>query len=137
MMETKNERTVISLRCETTDYYTEHNNLPEHSLTVEFDATDAVLGDVVAQVEYFLKAQGYTFDHLEIVHTERVTEFKFKANVSPETRYTEGYADGYREGYETGCSELDEVTKERDLWKLIAEKNIRFHDGLEKEQNIC
>jgi hypothetical protein len=41
---------------------------PKHTLTVQtFDGTDVTLDVVLGQVETFLKAAGYYFDHLEIV----------------------------------------------------------------------
>jgi hypothetical protein len=41
---------------------------PKHTLTVQsFDGTDVTLDVVLGQVETFLKAAGYYFDHLEVV----------------------------------------------------------------------
>ena len=41
---------------------------PPHTLTVQvFDGTDVTLDVVLGQVETFLKAAGYYFDHLEVV----------------------------------------------------------------------
>ena len=49
----------------------ENVNLPDeptHSLThIVFDGTDVTLNVVLGQVETFLKAAGYYFDHLEVV----------------------------------------------------------------------
>jgi hypothetical protein len=88
--------TVIRFESFVKGYHTEKGVLPHHLFSVEFDATDAVLGDLVTQVEYFLKAQGYGFDHLEIVHTERVAEVLEGMKTD---RYGEGYDKGYKQGY--------------------------------------
>ena len=47
-----------------------NSGMPEHPdqiIEVTFDGTDVTLSTVVSQIETFLKAAGYFFDHLEIV----------------------------------------------------------------------
>ena len=57
----------------TYSFHVEYENVdlhdhPKHSLTtLSFDGTDVTLDVVISQVETFLKAAGYYFDHLEIV----------------------------------------------------------------------
>ena len=40
---------------------------PDQSIEISFDATDVNLHVVLSQLETFLKASGYVFDHLEVV----------------------------------------------------------------------
>jgi hypothetical protein len=40
---------------------------PDRNIEIIFDGTDVTLSTVVSQIETFLKASGYFFDHLEIV----------------------------------------------------------------------
>ena len=45
----------------------DHEEHPDQSIELCFDGTDRNLHVVLSQVETFLKAAGYHFDHLEVV----------------------------------------------------------------------
>lgn len=44
---------------------------PDDCVQITFDGTETTLDVVLSQFETFLKASGYVFDYLEVVHNDR------------------------------------------------------------------